>query len=74
MQQFKRLGGDRRVGKFTEWNKNDENYCIYCGDVAETRDHVPSKAFMIEPYPDNLPTISACAPCNQKKVRPKIFQ
>jgi len=64
MQQFKRLGGDRRVGKFTEWNKNDENYCIYCGDVAETRDHVPSKAFMIEPYPDNLPTISACEPCN----------
>ena len=64
MQQFKRLGGDKRIGKFTEWNKSDENYCIYCGDVAETRDHVPSKTFLLEPYPDNLPTISACERCN----------
>lgn len=38
--------------------------CIYCGDVAETRDHVPSKAFLDAPFPENLPVVGACGACN----------
>lgn len=64
MRQYKRLGGDKRIGKYTEWDRRNENYCIYCEDFAETRDHLPSKIFLLEPYPSNLPTIPACNSCN----------
>ena len=39
--------------------------CIYCGLVADTRDHVPSKVFLDRPYPLNLRTVDACHGCNQ---------
>jgi len=39
--------------------------CIYCGDLAETRDHVPSRILLEPPYPENLPVVGACKECNQ---------
>lgn len=38
--------------------------CVYCGTTAGTRDHVPSKVLLDEPYPANLPIVDACAACN----------
>lgn len=39
--------------------------CIYCNQrVADTRDHIPPKSVILEPYPPNLPTVPACAKCN----------
>jgi len=38
--------------------------CLYCGGPADTRDHVPPKALLLQPYPPNLRTVPACAPCN----------
>ncbi len=39
--------------------------CTYCfGGPNETRDHVPSKAFLDEPYPADLPVVPACTECN----------
>jgi len=38
--------------------------CIYCCGATDTRDHVPSRVFLDEPYPENLPVIPACASCN----------
>src|SRR5665647_14265 len=66
MHQYKRLGGDNRLGKFTEWDKNKINYCVYCGECASTREHIPSKIFLDEPYPDSLPTVPACFQCNNE--------
>ncbi|MBQ5974128.1 MAG: hypothetical protein IJL48_00325 [Bacteroidales bacterium] len=40
------------------------NTCVYCGDYADTRDHVPSKCFLDEPYPDNLSVVPCCLKCN----------
>jgi len=40
-------------------------FCAYCGGETGTRDHVPSKVFLDEPYPDNLPVVPACPKCNQ---------
>ncbi len=40
--------------------------CIYCSAIPETRDHVPSKVFLDDPYPDNLPIVHICLKCNQK--------
>ncbi len=39
--------------------------CAYCGGVADSRDHVPSKVLLDEPYPDNLPITESCSDCNQ---------
>lgn len=39
--------------------------CAICGvRVATTRDHLPPKALLVKPYPDNLITVPACAVCN----------
>jgi len=40
--------------------------CIYCGGVEETRDHAPSRVFLDEPFPDNLPVVPACFECNNR--------
>lgn len=40
------------------------NGCVYCGGAEETRDHVPSRAFLDEPFPENLPVVGACRACN----------
>jgi len=64
MQQRKRPGGDGGLGYYTSWEKSIGNGCIYCGKPATTREHVPSKAFLYEPFPENLPTMPACFDCN----------
>lgn len=38
--------------------------CIYCGAQDNTREHVPSRVFLDKPYPENLPVVGACHPCN----------
>lgn len=64
MEQRKRFCGNSGFGYYTSWEKSKNNGCIYCGSPATTREHVPSKAFLQEPYPDNLPTVPACFACN----------
>lgn len=39
--------------------------CIYCGNPADTRDHVPSKCLLEQPYPANLLVVGCCDSCNQ---------
>ena len=38
--------------------------CVYCGAQPDTRDHVPSKVLLDEPYPHELPVADACSSCN----------
>lgn len=38
--------------------------CCYCGGPPESRDHVPSKVFLDQPYPANLPLVYSCIECN----------
>lgn len=64
MEQRKRPGKDGELGYYTSWEKSKSNGCIYCGESVTTREHTPSKTFLIEPYPENLPTIPACFACN----------
>lgn len=64
MRQYKRPGMDGGQGYYTQVNKNSENGCIYCSKVATTREHIPSKAFLYEPFPENLPVVPACLDCN----------
>ena len=43
-------------------------FCIHCGvglDEGNTsRDHVPTRALLDRPYPDNLPAVDVCSECN----------
>ena len=64
MRQRKRPGGSGGLGYYTSWDKSVGNGCIYCGKPADTREHVPSRAFLYETFPENLPTIPACSECN----------
>lgn len=64
MIQKKRREKTSGLGYYTYWDKRQKNGCIYCGAPAFTREHIPSKAFLVEPYPENLPTIPACFECN----------
>jgi hypothetical protein len=40
--------------------------CVYCGDLADTRDHTPPRCFVRPPLPQtlNLMTLPACTKCN----------
>jgi len=38
--------------------------CVYCGGSPNTKDHVPSKTFLDEPLPPDLPVVDACENCN----------
>ncbi|MFV8465381.1 hypothetical protein [Flavobacterium sp. LB1P62] len=42
----------------------DDLKCLYCGEKANNREHVPSKGLLEKPYPNNLITIPACQICN----------
>jgi hypothetical protein len=39
-------------------------FCIYCGAPPDSWDHVPSKVLLDRPYPENLPVVESCRPCN----------
>jgi len=45
-------------------DKRQTDSCAYCAGATETRDHIPSKVFLDEPYPTNLPVVPACRSCN----------
>ena len=43
-------------------------FCAHCGadliDNDTDRDHVPSRALLLRPYPENLPVVRTCRACN----------
>lgn len=43
--------------------------CVYCGNAATTRDHVPPRAVFVPPVPANLKTVPACRACNDAWAR-----
>jgi len=51
-------------------DERHKGWCVHCAtgihQVESNRDHVPSKSLLRKPYPENLPTVDVCKPCNQK--------
>ena len=45
-----------------------ERTCVHCGTKLEetntTQEHIPSKCFLVKPYPEELMTMAACHECN----------
>lgn len=54
MDQLPNYGDKRQLAK-----------CVYCGGGTGTRDHVPSRVLLDEPFPSNLPVVPACQECNE---------
>ncbi len=46
-------------------DQRNKGWCVYCGMEDETRDHAPSRVFLDQPYPENMPIVPACQDCNQ---------
>ena len=42
------------------------NGCIFCSRKEDTRDHIPARAFLSRPYPENLHVLPVCKECNNK--------
>lgn len=42
-----------------------DQMCCYYGNFPDTRDHVPSKVLLNDPFPENLPVVPCCNGCNQ---------
>jgi hypothetical protein len=53
MRQIENLGDIRQT-----------QACAYCGKMTQTRDHVPPRVLLDEPFPENLPVVPACLLCN----------
>ena len=55
-----------QINEFVD--ERQKAWCIQCragiGEVDTSRDHVPSKALLRKPYPDNLPVVNICVECN----------
>lgn len=56
-----------------QYNDNlffDERYrglCVQCHAASpNTNDHVPGRAFLVKPYPNNLHSVPTCKECNEK--------
>lgn len=47
--------------------------CAYCGRPYSTKDHVPAKVFLDEPYPDALAVVDSCEPCNNGASEDELY-
>jgi len=45
-------------------DKRQLQTCVFCGKPTRSRDHVPSKVLLDEPYPDDLAVVPSCLECN----------
>ena len=43
-----------------------QQQCVYCPRPATTHDHVPPKSLYTPPLPQNVVTVPACDPCNNR--------
>jgi hypothetical protein len=56
--------GDQRIKHRVNYDSQRYCECIYCGAVANSREHIPSKIFLEKPYPNNLLLVPSCKTCN----------
>lgn len=56
--------GDERLLDILSYDKKGIFKCIYCLDIADSREHIPSKIFLNKKYPEELAVLPACKKCN----------
>ena len=63
--QLRHYTGDKRLFQYLTYKKEGLFTCIYCLNKADSKEHIPSKIFLDEPYHDELAILPACKKCNQ---------
>jgi len=61
---FKKYWGPDEYRPRVVFDRSSTMQCVYCGDVADSREHCPSKVFLTKPFPPDLPVVPACIKCN----------
>lgn len=56
--------GDSRLTPHLVFRRGSFMKCVFCGNVADTREHTPSKVLLHVPYPSNLTMVPSCKTCN----------
>jgi len=64
---------DNRIMHRIKYNRDSYSECIYCGQKADSREHVPSRVFIQKPYPENLSIVPSCSKCNNGYSLDEIF-
>lgn len=70
---FKSFLGPEHLRSRVDFTRKGEHYCVYCGEKSDTREHCPSKVFLSEPYPNDLPVLPACFKCNNGFSADEIY-
>lgn len=65
--------GDHRLLDWIKYKKNGDYKCIYCAENANSREHLPSKIFLDEPFPDELSIVPSCKSCNNSFSKDEIY-
>lgn len=70
---FKIYNGLEEIRPHIVFERGTLMYCVYCGGVCNTREHAPSKTFLIRPFPSELPVVPACSKCNNGFSQDELF-
>ena len=65
--------GDYRLKHRVVYESGLDSACIYCGNNADSREHVPSKVFLSKPYPDDLFIVPSCKKCNSSFSNDELY-
>ncbi|GLG03958.1 hypothetical protein ACI3DN_02510 [Sellimonas catena] len=56
--------GDERIRPYLSYNRKKESYCIYCSNLADSREHLPPRIFVDTPNLNEWNIVPACKSCN----------
>jgi len=65
--------GDNRLRHKVVYQCSLDSDCIYCGNNADSREHVPSKVFLSQPYPNDLFIVPSCKKCNSSFSNDELY-
>lgn len=70
---YKNYLGDERLRHRVVFQRRTYMQCVYCEDIAYTREHCPSKVFLEKPLPTDLPVVPACKKCNNSFSSDELY-
>ncbi len=71
--QTQNFWGDERLVPFEVFRRKGQMRCVYCGEPANTREHCPSRTFLKEPRPCDLPVMPSCSKCNNSFSADELY-
>ncbi len=71
--QLRQYAGDKRLFQYLTYKKEGSFKCVYCLNKADSKEHIPSKIFLDEPYNNELAILPACKKCNQSFSEPEQY-